>query len=214
MSRPTLQTTKRSDRRALVAGAVASVVVHAVLFAPVAFDVPRPAAGDLPERAAVLADDAPRLIVLRETLRPQSPSEPSEPRPEAGPAASSGAAAPGAPPNAASPAKPAGARAPSPPPVLLAYAAPVRSALLMAAPADAGSARAEDAAAESGVAETTAAAPAATYTPGGVRSAKLGWSGQDAAKARRDKRIRSALAVEVGGGHCPARPPSRGPLGL
>lgn len=212
MSRPTLQTPKRSDRRALVAGAVASAVVHGILFAPVTFDVPRPAAGDLPERAAVLADDALQLIVLRETLRPQIDSEPSEPRPEAGPAeASSGAAAPAAPPNAASPATPAGARAASPPPVLLAYAAPVRSPLLMAAPAYAGSARAEDAAAES-VAETTAAA--ATYTPGGVRSAKLGWSGQDAAKARRDKRSRSALAVDVGGGHCPARPPSRGPLGL
>lgn len=217
MSRPTSQAPKRSDRTALMAGAVASAVVHGVLFAAVAFDAPSPALDDRAAPATAFADDALRLIVLEETHRPPADPDPTDSRVEAeGEATSSDRPAPGAPSNAAGSVTSAEALASSPPPVLLTYAVPVRSPLLVAASADAGSARAEaeDDAAETTADEAIAPARAATYAPGGVRSAKLGWSGQDAAMAKRDGRIRLTLAAGIGDGHCPARPPARGPLGL
>lgn len=210
MYRPGFQTPKRSDRLALLAGAAASVVVHAILFVTVALEAPAPATDGRQRPTAVPAEDALRLIVLVDAPAPAAESGPESRRADG----SSGATSSKPAPDAAGATARADARAASTPPVLLAYAAPVRSPLLIAAPADEGSGRAESAAPESAVDEAAAAARVATYTPGGVRSAKLGWAGQDAAKARRDGRIRRALTVDVGDGHCPARPPSRGPLGL
>jgi hypothetical protein len=169
------------------------------LFALVSFGLPD---GSVREDAAqpVVSDDgALRLIVVEEEM-PEDPTR-LEPAASAAPASSDDVAvadADGAP--AAAPA-PGGAD-PAAPPVLLAYHEPIRSPLLLPGAT-------EDVASTA----STASARAATYTPGGVRKAKLGWSGQDEAKARRDGRIRALLAG-TGDGHCPARPPGRDPFGL
>lgn len=196
MSRITPPRASRTDRRAVTAGVAASVLVHAGLFAFVGFGAPSPSderarparpidTADAPSIRLIALDDAPAPV-------PARPSHASAVAPAPGDKAGRASAAPAAAPTA-------GGSEPAAPPVLLTFAQPTPSPLLLA-----GAVASE--------APSDAAPRAASYKPGGVRDAKLGWSGQDEEKVRRAGRIRAALGVGAGDGHCPARPPRRGPL--
>ncbi|HUG02444.1 MAG TPA: hypothetical protein VML95_11305 [Longimicrobiales bacterium] len=172
------------------------MLVHAGLFAFVGFGAPSPSderarparpidTADAPSIRLIALDDAPAPV-------PARPSHASAVAPAPGDKAGRASAAPAAAPTA-------GGSEPAAPPVLLTFAQPTPSPLLLA-----GAVASE--------APSDAAPRAASYKPGGVRDAKLGWSGQDEEKVRRAGRIRAALGVGAGDGHCPARPPRRGPL--
>jgi hypothetical protein len=188
------RSSSRTDRNALVAGAALSLVAHGILFALVSFAPPDPPArADRPP--AVAPDDgALRLIVVESAPEPPTPLRFSTD--VAASAASATARSAGAP---AAPTR--GGATPAAPPVLLAYRGTVQSPLLLASATE-----------EVAAPASTAAARAAAYTPGGVRKAKLGWSGEDEIKAQRDGRIRASLGI--GDGHCPALPPRGGPIGF
>ena len=192
------RSTPRSDRKALAAGAALSLLVHGTLFALVSFVPPEPAAPDDRRPALAPDDGAIRLIVVESAPEPRTPPRVSTDA-AASAAAAGGAAARSAGAPAAAPTL--GGATPAAPPVLLAYRAPVASPLMLPSATEEVTAPA-----------STASARAAAYTPGGVRKAKLGWSGEDEVKAQRDGRIRASLGI--GDGHCPARPPRGGPIGF
>lgn len=185
--------TSRTDRRAVAAGVVASLAVHAALFAFVGFGVSGPSEERKGPARGYVPVDAPSIRLL--TLRTDAP-EPDLQRafesatsPMSVSADESGAAgAPAAAPDI-------GAAEPAAPPVLVTFKQPSPSPLLLAG--------AVEPVAEPG----SASARAAAYTPGGVREAKVAWSGREEERSREARRIGRALSVGTGDGHCPVRPP-------
>lgn len=192
----------RSDPKPILAGAGLSIVAHVAAFAFVGFHIDGALASPEPSPAPAFDDhEAVRLVTIVDAHVP-APDSRATWAPNAG-RDGGGAASAGGP---RSESGPGSAQSVEPdisaPPVLLTFRQTTSSPLLLAASDEPSS----DA--------SSVAVRAASYTPGGVRAAKRSWSGQGDVIARRNGRIRDALGVGFGDGHCPTRPPARGPLGL
>ncbi|MEN8374901.1 MAG: hypothetical protein ABFS34_05575 [Gemmatimonadota bacterium] len=185
----------RHDLKAIVAGVSASILAHLALFAFVGFGIPGSSDDDERDRVSVAEDWAALQIVeiAQEAPAPSQSASASPANASAGEATDAGAGAP-----AAAPAL--GGSESAAPPVLVSFTQPTSSPLLLAS-----------AVVETPASRRAASARAASYTPGGVRQAKLGWSGQDAEKASRSGYISAVLGAGPGDGHCPT-PPGRGPI--